>query len=65
MKTFFSKRVVALVARAQKPFNRLRDDAWSKIEARRQLELDKNTIQEQMMEAAKKVATAVCDRMGS
>jgi hypothetical protein len=37
----------------RKAFNRLRDEAWGKIEARRQLELDKNAIQEQMMEAAR------------
>ena len=37
----------------RKAFNRLRDDAWSKIEARRQDELDKNARQEEMMEAAR------------
>ncbi len=37
----------------RKAFNRLRDDAWRKIEARRQDELDKNARQEEMMEAAR------------
>ena len=38
---------------ARKAFNRLRDDAWEKINARFQNELDKNARQEEMMEAAR------------
>ena len=38
---------------ARKAFNRLRDDAWEKINARYQDELDKNERQEEMMEAAR------------
>ena len=37
----------------RKAFNRLRDEAWKKIEGRRQQELEKNQIQEDMMEAAR------------
>tara|TARA_B100000795_G_scaffold101916_1_gene75092 strand:+ start:214 stop:3777 length:3564 start_codon:yes stop_codon:yes gene_type:complete len=38
---------------ARKAFNRLRDEAWEKINARYQTELDKNARQEEMMEAAR------------
>ena len=38
---------------ARKAFNRLKSEAWEAINARAQVELDKNERQEQMMEAAR------------